>query len=139
MTESMEGLGEFIPVDDTEIPSGNALALTLFARLAHRAQLAQIEQDGFRLAGALSGLAVDIPEQRGFALKAIQELQEGETGPIRHVAKGAVRAELRSKRETGEIVIDIQIADGWHINAHEPLEDYFIATELRRTSAFGLR
>ncbi|SMX25695.1 DUF255 domain-containing protein [Boseongicola aestuarii] len=129
MTESLEGLGEFIPVDDTEIPSGNALALTLFTRLAHRAHLAHIEQDAFRLAGALSGLAADIPEQRGFAFKAIQELQEGATGPIRHVAKGAVRAEIRNNREAGEILIDIQIADGWHINAHEPLEDYFIATD----------
>ena len=130
MTEAMEGLSEFIPVDDTEIPSGNALALTLFARLTHSALLPEIEQDGFRLAGALSGLAIDIPDQRGFALKAIQELQLGETGSIRHVAKGAVRAALRNNRDLGEILIDIQIADGWHINAHEPLEDYFIATEL---------
>ncbi len=138
MTESMEGLSEFIPIDDTEIPSGNALALTLFARLSHRAQAAEIEQDGFVLAAALSGLAVDIPVQRGFALKAIQELQEGETGPIRHVAKGAVRAELRNQRESGEMLIDIQIADGWHINAQETLEDYFIATELLVEQAPGV-
>ena len=130
ITETTDGLGEFIPVDDTEIPSGNALALTLFTRLANRAQLPEIEQDAYRIAGAMSGLAAEAPEQRGFALKAIQELQLGETGPIRHVAKGAVRAELHYDRDDAQFLIDLKIADGWHINAHEPLEDYFIATKV---------
>ncbi|MCP5074384.1 MAG: thioredoxin domain-containing protein, partial [Rhodobacteraceae bacterium] len=130
MTETVEGLSDIIPLDDGDIPSANALALTLFARLSHRAQVPEIEQNGFSLAAALSGHALAVPEQRGFALKAIQDLQEGETGPVRYAAKGAVRAELIHDRSTGEVAIALLISDGWHINAHEPLEDYFIATSL---------
>jgi hypothetical protein len=130
MTETKDGLSDLIPIDDTEIPSGNALALTLFARLSDRMQVPDIEQDGYRLAAALSGNAIGIPEQRGFTLKAIQQLQAGETGPLRHTAKGAVRAELHHDGASGDITIEIAIADGWHINAREPLEDYLIATSL---------
>lgn len=130
MTQIRDGLGDIVPVDDAEIPSGNALALTLFARISHRLQAPEIEQDGFRLAAALSGHALKLPQQRGYALKAIQELQHGETGPVRHVAKGAVRAEFRHGRTTGDINIRLSIAEGWHINAHRPLEEYFVATKL---------
>ena len=133
MTETMDGLSAIVPQNDTEIPSGNALALALFARLSHRSQVPAIEQDGFRLAAALSGNAVDIPDQRGFTLKAIQELQRGETGRLRFAANGAVKAELSYDRKSGQLIVAISVADGWHINAHEPLDDYFIATGLTST------
>ena len=130
MTENPEGLGVFIPIDDVEIPSGNSLALTLFARLNNRTQNAGIEQDSYRLANALSGNAVAGPEHRGYTIKAIQELQNGETGPLRFAAKGAVKASLNFGRPTGQITVTISMADGWHINSHKPLEDYLIATDL---------
>lgn len=130
MVEAADALGSLTPVDDTEIPSGNALALTLFARLAQRAQAPELELDGHRLAAALSGHAIQYPEQRGFALKAIEELQHGEAGPVRFVAKGAVRIELRQVRGSDEIAAGLTIADGWHINAHEPLDEYFVPTAL---------
>lgn len=130
MTETRDGLSDVVPVDDADIPSGNALALTLFARLSQRMQVPEIEQEAYRLAAALSGHALSQPDQRGYALKAIQELQHGQTGPLRHVANGAVRVDLVRDRDNGEILVDIAIAEGWHINAHQPLEDFFIATDL---------
>lgn len=130
VVEESRGLSTQIPVNDTEIPSGNALALMLFARLAHRAQLPEIEQDAFLLAAALSGLAPDAPQSRGFALMAIRELQHGATGPVRHAAKGAVRIEHRRAGDGGAFGMDIRVADGWHVNAHRPLQDYLVPTEL---------
>ena len=130
MTETLDGLGAFVPVEDTEIPSGNALALSWFARLARRAPAPEIELDGYRLAAALSGHAPEFPEQRGFSLKAIQELQHGETGPVRFIAKGAVRVGLEHDHASGEIAISISIVDGWHINAHEPRDEYLVGTAL---------
>ena len=102
----------------------------MFARLARRAQAPEIELDGYRLAAALSGHATEFPEQRGFALKAIQELQHGETGPVRFIAKGAVRVALQQNRASGEIAFAVSIVDGWHINAHEPRDEYFVGTAL---------
>jgi hypothetical protein len=138
MTQIRDGLSDVVPVDDADIPSGNALALTLFSRLSQRMQVPEIEQEAYRLAAALSGHALSQPAQRGFALKAIQELQHGQTGPRRHVAKGAVQVALTRDRDTGGIAVDIAIAKGWHINAHTPLEPYFIATDLAMDSLPGL-
>lgn len=138
MTKTRDGLGDLIPIDDTEIPSGNALALSLFARLAHRIKVPDIAVDADSLAAALSGNAIAVPEQRAFSLKAIEELRSGETGPVRHAGHGAVRTEFRRLRQSGSVSVSITVADGWHINAHKPLEDHLIATNLRFSGAPGV-
>ncbi len=130
MTQTAEGLTRIVPVDDTEIPSGNALALSLFSRLAMRTQAPRLEQKAFLLAAPLSGLATSIPDQRGYLLKALIDFHEGETGLVRHVAGGNVKVELQLAWDSEEIVLAVSVADGWHVNAHKPLEDYLIATEL---------
>ncbi|MCI2399643.1 DUF255 domain-containing protein [Aliiroseovarius subalbicans] len=135
MTQIADGLGVVIPVDDGDLPSGNALALSLFARLSHRAAVPALDQAGFHLSSALSGHALSAPAQRGMALTAIRSLQAGETGPLRYAAKGAVRVELQHAWSESEVEIVLDIAKGWHINAHAPLEPYFIATNLTVTDA----
>ena len=130
MNEVADGFSAVIPLDDGEIASGNAMALDLFARLAKRMTAPDMELNATRLAGALSGHALESPSQRGATLQASQELQFGEVGPVRHVASGAVRVAFSHDRDTGAVRLDILVADGWHLNAHEPLEDYFIPVEL---------
>ncbi len=130
MTRSGDGFSRIIPVEDGDLPSGNAMALALLTRLGHRAHLPEAEQEAWRLAAALSGHAAGAPGRYGSALTAIQDLQFGETGPVRYAAKGHVRAELRLDRNSGAVRVHIAIADGWHINAKQPLEDYFVATTL---------
>ena len=125
-----EGVTGIVPRDDDVLPSGNALALDLFARLAARAQRPGIERQATHLAAALSGLALEAPAVRGSALRAIQLLQGGETGRLRFAARGAVRVLLR--RVGGDrLRVQLQVAEGWHINANAPLQDHLIATELR--------
>ncbi|MBL4739388.1 MAG: hypothetical protein COB20_06165, partial [SAR86 cluster bacterium] len=130
MNVNPEGIGTIIPVDDTEISSGNAMALALFSGLAKRLPAPELALDATRLAGALSGLGLDIPEQRAAILQASQELQFGETGPVRFVSGGAVRVEFVSEPGGNMFRLNMSIKEGWHINAHEPLEDYFIPMEL---------
>lgn len=127
MTRDDHALGAMIPLDDTEIPSGNALALSLFARLDHRAQVPDLARKARLLAAALSGPAAEIPDQRGYGLMAIREMAGGETGPLRFGAHGAVRGAFR--REGDRVALALSIAPGWHVNAHAPLEDWLIATE----------
>lgn len=129
MTQAVAGGTRILPLDDIDTPSGNALALALFDRLARRTTAPEIEQRAYDLAGALSGHAVARPDPRGALLKAFQDLHWGERGRLRHAARGKVRVELRPVRGSGAVSVAISIADGWHINAHEPLEDYLIATE----------
>ncbi len=130
MNVNPEGISAIISVDDTEISSGNAMALALFSGLSKRQPAPELELDATRLAGALSGLGLELPDQRAAALHASQDLQFGETGPVRFVSGGAVRVEFVRNPEGNDFQLNMSIKDGWHINAHEPLEDYFIPMEL---------
>ncbi|HHB81639.1 MAG TPA: DUF255 domain-containing protein, partial [Aliiroseovarius sp.] len=128
MAMQPEGFSPVIAIEDGELASGNAMALTLFARLARRTEAPELEIDAARLAAALSGLAAEIPDQRAGLLAAIRELDAGESGPVRYVAAGAVRVEMQ--QTDGELRFMLQMKPGWHINAHAPLEEYLIPTEL---------
>lgn len=121
-----------IPIDDNELPAGNAQTLALFARIAARVHAPDIAADALSLASTLSGLAADAPETRAAALSAIEDTLSGETGPIRYAAQGNVRITFQ-KTESGAR-IDLEVASGWHINSATPLEDYFIPTSLSTNS-----
>ena len=128
MTETIEGLGAFYPIDDGEIPSGNALALNLLVGLGKRMEAPLYTQQALVLAAALSANALAAPEARGYTLIGSQALTLGATGKVRSVSSGAVRVAADIDRGAGTITVRIKVKDGWHVNAHEPLEDYFIPT-----------
>ncbi len=128
MNQIPQGLGAIYALDDGEIPGGNALTLELLVRLSNRLPVPEYAQQATLLASALSGQALAAPEQRAGSLAALQMLNAGERGPVRYVANGAVRVE--AAMGNGALEITLTVAPGWHVNAHQPLEDYFIATDL---------
>ncbi len=130
MSAAPEGISPVIAVDDGELASGNAMTLLVLTRLARRMEAPELIIAADRLAATLSGLAVEDPVERAGALAAILELKAGESGLVRHVAGGAVRVEARPDPEAGEVGFTLTIKPGWHVNAHEPLEDFFIPTDL---------
>jgi len=130
MNATAEGLGAFIQFDDGEVPSGNAQAQRLFSALARRSPDAYFTQQASALADTLSGNALAAPEQRAAAIAAVDAQSRGDVGFHRAVANGAVRVWAEIDREAGQVTLEITVAEGWHINAHVPLEDYFIPTNM---------
>ncbi len=131
MNEQVEGLGAFIPLDDGEVPSGNAQAQWLLTALARRTGNVDFLQQADALSDVLSGAALNLPEQRAAALAAVDAQNRGDTGPVRAVANGVVQVRATPDRAAGVVRFNISIAPGWHINAHKPLEDYFIPTTVK--------
>ena len=130
MTASTDTFSRAKSRTDGAIPSGNAMALDLFARLARRTRNPENRIKGEALLAALSGVSVQSPMASGYALKAADTLLRGETGPDRFLAKGVVRAEARFDRASRQLTVTLAMAEGWHVNADKPLEDFFIPTEL---------
>ncbi len=130
MTAGVDALGAYRPVADKEIASGNALALALFSGLARRVENRKYLRDARQLAGALSGHALESPANSAAILAVAREAVFGRSGPVRYVSGGAVRIATDYNRGAGRFDLDIQLRKGWHINAHEPLEDYLIPTDL---------
>ncbi len=131
MSQRHDGLGVIRPVDDTELPSGNGLALALMSGLAKRMEAPHLIRQATVLAASLSGQALEIPDQRAFVLKAAQTLDRGESGAIRFIGGGAVKIEAAFIPGDDQFRVVLTVKDGWHINAHKPLEDFYIPTELR--------
>ena len=128
MTAKAAGFGTFRPVDDTELPSGNALCLSFLAGLDRRLTRAgEIAPD---LAAAVALQAMSQPKQRAGLLTALEESRHGPSGPMRISSGGAVHILARADREARLVHFDIRIGEGWHINAHTPLEDHLIGMAL---------
>ncbi len=128
MSMAPEGFSPVIAIEDGELASGNAMALTLFTRLSRRMEAPELDIEANRLAATLSGFGAEIPDQRAGALAAVLELQVGATGPVRYVSGGAVRVEMA--QVDNRVTFTLKMKPGWHVNAHAPLEEYFIPTEL---------
>jgi len=54
---------------------------------------------------------------------------------VQQVAAGAVTARAHVNPRTAKLRVVIDIAPGWHVNAHEPLEEYLLPTVLRAGAA----
>ena len=130
MSASSDGLGQFLPYDDNEIPSGNALTLSLLTALSKRGYGPQFTQKATLLAAALSGHALEAPVSGGYTLLSAHTLAQGENNSLRHLADGAVRVAAKVDRDNGQVQFNISVKLGWHINANVPLEEYFIPTAL---------
>jgi hypothetical protein len=133
---------------DGVIPSGNAQAAMAFLMLHETS--GRVE-DLDRARGALASLSPFMSASPGgtlHALRALDLLLEREAGsapaPDEAVSqvmsadghpvvrlRAAVEGEPSRAGGQLDLELTLEIAPGWHINAHEPLSPEFVATELR--------
>jgi hypothetical protein len=127
-TEDAESFVHLKQRDDTELPSGNAAALELFLMLAQRHAAPEWRHRAVSLAAALSSLSEEPASSHAYALRALDVMDHGEVGHLQHAGRGHVRARL--ERATHGLSVVLDIADGWHVNASKPLEEFLIPTKV---------
>ena len=131
MTAAVETFGRSKARTDGGMPAGNSVALEVFAKLTERSRNPEHRRRGDALLAALSGLGMQSGVSSGYLLMAGDHMARGGIGPDRFLAKGVVRAKGRYDRASGKLVVSLNVADGWHVNADKPLEDFFIPTALK--------
>ncbi len=131
VSASVETFGRSKARTDGGMPAGNSVALEVFSKLTERSRNPEHRRRGDALLAALSGLGLQSGVGSGYLLMAGDQMRRGETGPNRFLAKGVVRAKSSYDRNAGRLIVALDIAEGWHINADKPLEDFFIPTELK--------
>lgn len=125
---------------DGALPSGNAVAVRVLTRLASRTGKAEYADSAGKILQAFSGDIAQQPSAYAYMLAQLDERLNGETGPRQYAAGGAIR--ITARHETPYTLdITIDIAEGWHINAHQPLQQDLIATavELQEQSPWQLQ
>jgi len=113
---------------DSAIPSGNAVAVRVLAMLATRTGESRYRDKANATLNAFSEAITRYPSRYAYMLLAADELLHGELGMRRYGARGAVK--VTAKLENNWIVVELNIREGWHINAHQPLQKNLIATRL---------
>ena len=114
---------------DGAIPSGNSVAVRVLAGLSRRAGVARYGEHAEATVRAFSANISQRPGGFAYLLLGLDELLHGAVGPRQYGADGKVRATARWGAD-GELTVELKIAEGWHVNAHQPLEEHLIPTEL---------
>jgi uncharacterized protein YyaL (SSP411 family) len=120
-------------LSDGAMPSGTSAALHLLAALDQRTDDLSYGQRARELLSAVSGRVQQTPSAYPSLLTALHRLRQGDTGPRQYAARGAVRlrGEVTRADDSATLRVMLDMAPGWHINAHEPLQQALIATQLR--------
>jgi hypothetical protein len=120
------------PRDTTDgaLPSANGVAVHVLAALARRSGETRYEDTAQAQLAALAGTIAKNPTGHATLLAAADRLRLGETGPRQYAGRGAVQAEARLGPD-GKLDVTLRLQPGWHVNAHQPLQDYLIPTTLK--------
>lgn len=124
------------PIDtmDSSQPSDSSAAVLAMAELAQRSNDRQTQTLAKQALAGLLGRIGENPEAHATAWRAALRVWQPNAGfaGFGVADGGVVRARLRpaiqEQRPMAEL--DIQLAEGWHINALEPLQSELIATQL---------
>jgi uncharacterized protein YyaL (SSP411 family) len=113
---------------DSAVPSGNAAALHVLAKLERRTGARIYRQTANALLAIYSSSINRSPTAYSYMLRAAQLLADGGAGPFQYAARGAIS--VRAHIDEATLVVDLAIDPGWHINAHETLQEDLIPTSL---------
>jgi len=117
-------------LDDSAIGSGNAQALLLFNRLYERTGKKQYQQEYHNLLAALSPLANNRPTAYASVLNNLNNNLTDQLNPSQYMAQGKVKLNFQPSYTNNTIIVKLDIAPGWHINAHIPKQKNLIGTNL---------
>lgn len=115
-------------LNDSALPSGNSVAIIALARLALRSGDLSYQDRANEALQAISPTPGENTFSSASLYKALDLLVHGETGKYQYGARGAVKAVAEIKTIEGDkhLEVSIQIAENWHINAHQSSVDDII-------------
>ena len=114
---------------DSATPSGNGVAMRVLARLWNRTGNEAYRDKATELLAAFSPLISQQSSAYAYLLVGAGEFLWGESGATQYAARGNVSVRATAVADN-RVRVDIDIAPGWHINAHQPLQDYLIGTQV---------
>ena len=106
---------------DSALPSGNSVAIIALASLALRTGDLSYQDHANEALQAISPSPGKNIFSSASLTKALDLLVHGEVGKYQYGARGAVKASAAIKTIKGDkfVEVELQLADNWHINAHQ--------------------
>ena len=136
-SRTASGYGRAKSRQDGDLASNNGAALDLVVALSKRLGSPDILRRSEKLIAALSGFAAADPAAGASILLATDRYLRGATGPVQYGGGGNVQAQLVRSSDGRTATVRLKVAEGWHVNANKPLEDYLVPTSLKVGSQEG--
>lgn len=114
---------------DGAMPSGNSVALHALVKLFRLGKDTDIETVINECLSGFAGLLKASPSSFAYMVLAAESFLRGPVSPLQFAAVGNVR--VHAWRQGRNIVLEISIAPGWHINANETGDPNFPGTVLQ--------
>ncbi len=118
---------------DKTLPAGNAIAAQMLVRLTRRTGDPVYEKKARAVLAAFAADMREVPSAHAGLLIAAHELTHGEQALPLYAARGHARIDAFIRKLSGNryrLQVNLQLDQGWHVNAHVPLEDYLIPTRI---------
>ncbi len=122
---------------DEALPSGNAVAAQALSMLFRRTGWEGYHRLTEQLFQAFAAEIVQVPTSYGYALKALADHQTGPIGPVEYAAAGNAKVSIRVTEHTHNQLfgmVEVELAEGWHIQSDQPLAENLIATRITNAS-----
>lgn len=118
---------------DGATPSGNSVAVRLLIRLSRRTGNPGYEDKAQEILQAFSGSIVEYPASYAYMLAQLDELLNDEIGATQFAARGAIKVTGKIKQDKHQysLFVDLNVAEGWHVNSNKPLHKDLIATNIK--------
>jgi len=122
------GMGRAKDSYDGAIPSGNSVAFHVLQMLSRRTDNLDYDKYAEQMLSTFSVMIERNPAAFAYMLSSADDFFHGEIGAHQFAARGAVTVDALI--DGTKLTLNISIKPGWHINSHQPLQDYLIATDL---------
>ncbi|UCF81673.1 MAG: DUF255 domain-containing protein [Acidobacteriota bacterium] len=124
---------------DSAVPSPNGVAAQAFLRLHRATNDARYLEHGRGTLAAFAGTLSQMPQALTTLVMALPLLPEGKLPAKAEPAEEESPVEASASVSPGEarpgqkveLVVRLDIAEKWHVNARKPREEYLIPTEVR--------
>ncbi|MEM1346817.1 MAG: protein-disulfide reductase DsbD domain-containing protein, partial [Pseudomonadota bacterium] len=123
-------LGPIYESADGATPAGESAMLELLARLGGETGAAEMLIRAGELRAAIAPQMVQFPLMRPEALMASRIMDQGRSTLRRVLSQGRVRAQLKPASGGLGWRLMLSIAEGWHLNAHEPGPNWLVGATI---------
>ncbi len=123
---------------DKTLPAGNAIAARMLMRLARRTDNPAYEKKARAVLTAFAADVQEVPSAHAGLLISAHEINQGEQPLPVYAARGHARIDAVIRplnKNRYRLQIELKLDEGWHVNAHVPIEDYLIPTRIELADA----
>lgn len=114
---------------DDALPSANGIAYQVLTGLSVRTTNPDYATQAKKLLSSVSSLIKKDPYSYTSFIQGLNNVKNGETSTVQYAYQGRIRVHTQILN-SNELLVDLSLNPGWHINSNQPIQSSLIATRV---------